>query len=187
MAIALIMLGTAVYIIIQTSRAYDFWKRSADRLAASIVADELNKMTDLESKIRAATRELNLVLQDAADRSSDLEDQTERFKDELADKRHALSRLTDEVSESKQRTLKDWQTQVETLQQKLASLETDFATQAESFQTRLQERVSALEATGTERHSSSWKRPSRRRRPYSSISPNCKPRRTRPSRAPSPI
>jgi hypothetical protein len=61
-------------------------RRSVVQEVATVVRGQLNQMTDLENRIRSATRDLNTVLKDAEDVADTIDQQAEDFKDDLADK-----------------------------------------------------------------------------------------------------
>ena len=63
-----------------------FLRRSVVQEVATVVRGQLNQMTDLEHKIRTASRELNSVLKDAEAIADDIEQEAEGFKDTLAEK-----------------------------------------------------------------------------------------------------
>ncbi|MEM0979498.1 MAG: hypothetical protein AAGH78_04400, partial [Cyanobacteria bacterium P01_H01_bin.58] len=92
-----ILLGALVLLIAVGVAMLWFLRRSVVQEVAAVVRTQLNEMTDLEHRIRAATRELNSVLKDAEEVADDIEQGAESFQDELAQKRRALTQALEEI------------------------------------------------------------------------------------------
>ncbi|MEM6716539.1 MAG: hypothetical protein AAF622_15825, partial [Cyanobacteria bacterium P01_C01_bin.147] len=142
--VAILLTALALLLVLGVIMLW-FLRRSVVQEVATAVRTQLNQMSDLEHKIRTATRELSNVLKDAEDISGDIEQEAEGFKDLLTEKRRVLNQALTAINDSKASTLEDWEQQVATLSQTLADLEANVEDQAALIKKRMQARAETVD------------------------------------------
>jgi uncharacterized protein YoxC len=142
--VAILLTALALLLVLGVAMLW-FLRRSVVQEVATAVRTQLNQMSDLEHKIRTATRELNNVLKDAEDISDDIEQDAESFKDLLNEKRRVLNQALSEINDSKAHTLEDWQKQASLLSKTLADLESNVEEQASLIKQRMEARAAAID------------------------------------------
>ena len=102
-------------------------RKSVVNEVATIVRTQLNEMTELENKVHNATRSLNRVLADADDLSGELQGRSNNFQREVTAQREILYKLIEELNEFKLTTARNWEKQLEGLNERLEATAADFA------------------------------------------------------------
>ncbi|PZO56063.1 MAG: hypothetical protein DCF15_09610 [Phormidesmis priestleyi] len=121
-------------------------RKSVVNEVATIVRTQLNEMTELENKVHSATRSLNRILADADDLSGDLKGRSSHFQKEVIAQREVLAGLVKELNAFKHQTAKNWEKQLEDINQKLEATATDFAGATIELKAQAQQRLAAMNA-----------------------------------------
>jgi F0F1-type ATP synthase membrane subunit b/b' len=121
-----VLLGTLVLLLGIGVVMLWLLRRSVIQEVSVVVRNQLNDITDLETKVQTATRELDRILSQAEEMSDEIDTRTNRFQEEATTKKQVLNRLVDDLAEFKARTLNDWQSTLADLQVKLEKAEADF-------------------------------------------------------------
>jgi len=121
-----VMLGTLLLLLGLGVVMLWLMRRSVIQEVSVVVRNQINDITDLETKIQTATRDLDYILAQAKERAAELDSRTDRFQEEAVTKKQVLNRLVDDLAEFKARTINDWQSTLSDLQVKLESTEANF-------------------------------------------------------------
>ena len=139
-----VLLGTLILLLGVGVAMLWLMRRSVIQEVSEVVRNQLNDITDLETKIQSATRDLDYILSQANEKSTEISTRTNRFQEEAVTKKQVLNRLVDDLAEFKARTLNDWQSTLANLQVKLESVEADFVGHLSGLRQQADEQVTTL-------------------------------------------
>ena len=121
-----VLLGTLLLLLSVGVVMLWLMRRSVIQEVSVVVRNQINDITDLETKIQTATRDLDYILTQVKERAAEIDSRTDRFQEEAVTKKQVLNRLVDDLAEFKARTINDWQSTLSDLQVKLESTEANF-------------------------------------------------------------
>ncbi|MEO0518356.1 MAG: hypothetical protein AAF171_13770, partial [Cyanobacteria bacterium P01_A01_bin.116] len=140
-----VMIG-ALILLLGTGMAM-LWalRKSVVNEVATVVRTQLNEMTELENRVHNATRSLNRVLADTDDMAGELEGRSNSFQREIVAQREVLYNLVEELNAFKVQTAKNWEKQLEGLNDKLEATATDFAQTTAAVQAQAKQRLEDMQ------------------------------------------